>query len=125
MADLLEVRDPFWVQGEHGQPWPLNSSSPGYEASRVVKAGAGKLYGFTVYNSSGSTQFIQVHDAPGVPADGAVPCLVFSVATVSAVFVGFADVGRSFEQGCVLCNSSTGPTKTIGSADCFFDAQYI
>ena len=32
--------------------------------------------------------------------------------------------GREFESGLVICNSSTDATKTIGSADTFFDVQY-
>jgi hypothetical protein len=110
---------------EHAQGWPLNVSSQAYEASRVVKSGAGRLFGFTVYNSAVAAQFIQLFDAQALPADGAVPVAVFKVATVANLAVFWGDWGRFFNRGIVICNSSTGPTKTIGSADCFFDAQYL
>lgn len=122
--DLLEIQHPYWTQGEGSGLWPLNKHTNAYAASLVVKSGPGKLYGFTVYNS-GAAQFVQVHDCASIPASGAVPCLVFAIATVSSVFVGFADVGRAFDTGCVIVNSSTGPTFTAGAADCFIDAQYV
>lgn len=114
------------VQGElNAQGWPLNSTSNGLENFRIVKAGAGTLYGFSGFNNKGASQFIQAFDAAGLPADGAVPVFVMTAATVSNFAVYWGDVGRFFHAGIVLCNSSTLATKTIGSADCFFDAQYI
>jgi len=59
-----------------------------------------------------------------VPANGAVPVAVFTVATVANLAVNWIP-GRTFRRGIVICNSSTGPTLTIGAADCFFDAQYV
>lgn len=104
---------------------PLNCHSNAYEASRLVKGGPGYLFGFTVYNSKGSGQFVQVHDSAVLPAEGAVPEVFFDIATVVAKAVQWLPLGRAFQRGIYLVNSSTGPTKTIGSADCFFDAQYI
>lgn len=109
----------------HAAGLPLNTHSNAYEASRLVKAGPGYLFGFTVYNSKGSGQFIQVHDSATLPAEGAVPEVFIDIATVIAKGVQWLPLGRSFQRGIYLVNSSTGPTKTIGSADCFFDAQYV
>lgn len=103
----------------------LNSTSVAYETNRVVKTSAGRLYGFLGYNSKATAQFILVFDAASLPADTAVPVEVITVAGVSNFSVEYGDHGRAFSTGIVLCNSSTGPTKTIGSADCWFDVQYF
>jgi hypothetical protein len=121
----MHDRWPWWWGGESSQGFPDNNHSNVYEASRVVKSGPGVLFGLSVYNSNGATQFIQLHDAATLPDDGAVPVFFFPVATVSAVFVQYSPPGRFFQRGIVVCNSSTGPTKTIGAADCFFDAQFV
>lgn len=112
------------ILGETDALLPLNKSSIAYAASLVVKTGTGILYGFTVFSSRASAQWIQVFDARDVPADGAVPAWIGTVATVSNLGVNWLP-GRTFQAGIVICNSSTGPTKTIGSADCWFDAQYV
>jgi len=113
------------VRELHVAGLPLNARSNAYEASRLVKAGPGVLFGISGYSSKASGQWIQVHDSAVLPADGAVPELILTVATVSNFSVLWALPGRVFERGIYLVNSSTGPTKTIGSADCWFDAQYI
>lgn len=124
MGDLLDVRNPPWTQGEQGAIWPFSIHSQAYANALVVKRGPGKLYGFQGYNS-GAAQFILVLDASGVPAEGVVPCFPIAVGATSNFSAFFGDTGRSFDTGIVLCNSSTAPTKTIGAADCFFDAQYL
>ena len=92
--------------------------------SLVVKAGAGTLYGLTGHSNRSSSQFIQIHDAAALPADTAVPIIVFQVPATSSFSLDF-NVGREFQTGIVISNSSTAATKTIGSADCWFDVQYI
>ncbi len=102
-----------------------NATSTAYEASRVVKASAGVLYGITGYNSKASIQFIQLFNSTTVPADTTVPVVTFTVPASSPFAIDWGERGRNFTTGIAVSNSSTGPTKTIGSADCFFDAQYI
>jgi len=103
---------------------PHNVHSNAYAASLVVKSGPGILYGFSVYNSNAGAQFIQVFDAASLPSNGAAPAVVFTVAATSNLGINWIP-GRAFQVGCVIVNSSTGPTLTVGSADCFFDAQYV
>lgn len=87
----------------------------------VVKASAGRLFKLAGYSTQ--AQFIQVHDAASLPSDSAVPELVFPIAA-NALFEFEIPVGHGCSTGIVICNSSTGPTKTIGSADTWITAYY-
>lgn len=103
----------------------VNATSAAYENSRVIKNAPGTLFNLTGYNSKASAQFIQVFDAAALPADTAVPVMVITVPASSNFSFPLPLAGRIFNAGIVVCNSSTGPTKTIGLADCWFDAQAI
>lgn len=100
------------------------SASTAYETNRVVKASAGRLFVVNGYNSLGSAQFIQVHNAASLPADTAVPVCVITVAASSNFSIDFGPLGIPLSTGIVLCNSTTGPTKTIGAANCYFTVSY-
>ena len=102
-----------------------NATSTAYETSRVVKNIPGTVYGLTGYNSKASAQFIHLYDATAVPADTAVPVVVITAAASSNFSIDFGIYGRRFTTGICIGNSSTGPTKTIGSADCWFDVQFL
>lgn len=103
----------------------LQAPQIGLAASKVAATNRGLLYGFFGYND-GPEQFIQIHDAASLPANGAAPLLP-SIKVPAKQWFSF-DAGEfpiPFETGCVICNSSTVATKTIGSADCQFNVQYM
>jgi hypothetical protein len=104
---------------------PYNSTSGALENSHFVSAGECRLFGFTVSSTLGAGQFIQVFDAVDLPANGAIPLLSIDIATVTAKGVYFGMVGRWFYRGIWLCNSTTQGSKTLGAANCLFDAQYV
>lgn len=92
-------------------------------ASLIVKGSAGTLFSLTGYNA-GPAQFIQVHNAETLPANTAVPLCVIAVPAQSNFSMEFK-LGLPCSTGIVVSNSSTAPTKTIGSADCNITATYI
>jgi len=98
-------------------------SSTAYEASHVLKSGPGQLSLLMGYNSKASAQFIQLHDATSLPADGVAPIVTFTVPASSNFSLAVPTSAMRFSTGIVVCNSSTGPTKTIGSADVYFTAE--
>ena len=112
-------------QGERHTPLPLNSRSVAYEASRLAFTGECVVFGFHVYNSKVAAQFIQLFDASSLPGNGAVPEAFWTVPASSQLDVSYGTLGRTHRQGVLLVNSSTGPTLTIGSADCWFDVQVL
>lgn len=115
----------FYGEDDNGFLYPFSIHTNVYAASLVVKSAPGLVFAITGYNSKGSGQFIQLHDCATLPADGAVPAVILTVATVANFSIIYAASPRAFTSGIVVCNSSTGPTKTIGSADCWFDVQYL
>ena len=105
-------------------PQVKNTTTTAYAASLVVSTTPKtRLCGLSGYNSKTSTQFIQIHDAASLPADAAVPKIIFEVGASSKFAIDWGANPRTFDTGIVVCNSSTGATKTIGSADCWIDAQ--
>lgn len=102
-----------------------HAKTTAYAASLVAKASAGTFFGLTGYNSSTSAQYIQVHDAASLPADTAVPELLIRVEAQSNFALDLGEYGIAMTSGVVVCNSSTGPTKTIGSANCWFNVAYL
>jgi len=96
-----------------------------YAASGVIKNSAGSFYGLFGYNSKTSDQYLQLHNATSVPADTAVPLAVIAIPAESTFSIDCQTVGIPFSTGIVWCNSSTAPTKTIGSADVFLTALYL
>jgi hypothetical protein len=104
---------------------PSNDTSTAYEASSVTKASAGTVYGLTGYNSKTTAQFFQLFNSTTVPGDTGVPVITVYVAAQSNFSIDFGVHGRRFSTGIAWSNSSTGPTKTIGSADMFVDVNYV
>jgi len=102
-----------------------NKSTDAYDASLIIADRQSTLYGLTGYNSKASAQFIQLHDSATLPADTAIPVMILTVPATSNFSIDFGIHGRYFNNGIAICNSSTGPTKTIGSADCWFDSQVV
>jgi hypothetical protein len=104
---------------------PSNNHSNVLAASLVACTGPAYLVAFTINNTNAAAQFIQLHDANVLPADGVAPAVVFTGPASSDKFVTYSLPGRFFQRGIVICNSSSAATKTIGAADCFFDVQFI
>lgn len=110
------------------QPDPLlapdNNPSVALEASRVIKAGPGVLYGLSGYNANAGTRYIQLFNSITVPADAAVPVFTVPVATGQPYSIDFGAYGMGFTTGIAVCSSSTGPTKTVSAADAWFTPRF-
>lgn len=109
------------TQAQTSLPIGVRVNSAAYEASRVLRTKAGVLLSIHGYNS-GAAQFVQLFDSITVPANGTAPILVQAIAATSNFTITIPVTGMPFTTGLAISNSSTGPTKTIGAADCYFTA---
>lgn len=82
-----------------------------------------KVYDIIVSNTKATEQYVHVFDSATLPADTAVPLVSLRVPADSVGSLSWP-AGRPMVAGVSVCNSSTKATKTIGSADCFFDVTY-
>lgn len=121
MVDLSEKV--YWADDIGNRDSPASTSLSGL-STNVIQTGQLRVYGFSVYSSKGTSQFILLFDASALPAEGAVPIEAFPISGKSNVGLYYGDSGRLFHRGIVLCNSSTDTTKTLASADCLFDIQF-
>lgn len=99
------------------------SSSSAYETSRVAKASAGTFIGVYGYNSSASDLFIQIHDSPSLPVDASVPIHTFKAFAGDNFFFEPKNP-ITMSTGITICNSTTGPTKTIDGNVTWFTVEY-
>jgi len=102
----------------------LTDESTAIEASRIVKDSPGTIYGFSGYSGLAAAQWIQLHDSATLPADTAVPKYSFKVGPSSNFSFDLDPEGDHFENGIVICNSTSHATKTIGAADTMFNILY-
>lgn len=103
----------------------LYYDSSAYENSAVIKAAPGTVYRISGYSSDANPVWIQLHDATSLPADTAVPILTPLYVGAGENFdFDLSTIGRFCEKGIVVCNSSTGPTKSLDGATAWFNIQY-
>ena len=109
------------------EPVYNNASSTALANFIVVKSGNGKLFGVGGVNTKASAQFILGFDLArnSAPANGTVPNFAMNAPASDNFWASWAPNWRQFREGWLFCNSSTAATLTLGSADCFFDVQYI
>lgn len=100
------------------------AESTALEASRVIKASAGTLFRFGFFNNNAAARFILLHNTTSLPADGQVPKIWWPVAAGQRLDFNFGRFGIRFTTGITACISTTGPTKTIGGSDAWFNAGY-
>lgn len=112
-----------WFPPPYRQPW--NANAPKLASSLVARTGVARLVGFTVTSTNVAAQFIQVFDLAAVPSNGALPLFTINVPIASSVSAYWGSMGRWFDRGITICNSTTQGTLTIGAADCLFDVQYF
>lgn len=105
-----------------GAATPVTIKTSALATNLVVKASAGKLRSIVGYTTL--AQFIQIHNATSLPADATAPHLSIPVEANKPFSIDFGHVGLPCTTGIVICNSTTGPTKTIGAADTFVTAVY-
>ncbi len=120
MSSILDVFADFLTTD-----LPFNGGSQALEAGRLIMTGQAFLLSVTVLNTNAAAQYVQLHDVTAAPSSGAIPQVVFTVPATSNLVVAYTMPGRRFHRGIYVTNSSTAATLTAGSADCFYDVQYI
>jgi len=94
------------------------------EASSVTKAGPGCLYGFIATNTNATVRYLQFYDLTAVPADTAVPKLVFALQPGVTMAIQIPPERRYFATGICWAVSTTIATKTVAAAETWCNVAY-
>lgn len=114
----------MWRDDPSDRNSPLSDSQTKL-ANQYIATGPVRVYGITVFSSNVGGQYVLMFDRSSLPADNAVPLMAFPISPNANVGLYYGPMGRVFQQGLVLCASSTATTKTLNAtADCFFDVEY-
>ena len=111
----------------HGAPLPgvpRNATTQALSASFVIWTGRARFEGMQGVNNNAAATFVHIYDQATVPSNGAVPRVVIRAAGSDNFSIYFGSLGRWFETGIVVVNSSTLATLTISTADLWVDAQF-
>lgn len=93
------------------------------EASHVLKASPGQLYGFSA-TSGASAGYVLFFDAVSAPANGTVtPKLCYSLGATGTTGASWLQYPIPFNTGIVVEFSTTGCYTATSSATAFFNAQ--
>lgn len=106
----------------------VNNPTRAYLAKLAVSGRPAKVIMLKGYNS-GPLQFLQLHDSVAEPVDeasganlGAKPMSFQAIAANDNFSLVIPVCGLpETVNGLYVCNSSTGPYKTVGAADCWFE----
>lgn len=101
------------------------SRSTALEASRIVKASAGKAFRISALNTNAAARWLHLFNSATLPADTTVPAMSIPMAAGAFVIVDLGQFGEYLSAGIVVCNSTTAAAKTIGAADTLFQVAYI
>lgn len=106
-----------------GVQYPVFSSVR--ENSHIIKQSSGVLIELAGTSLNTSGQWIMIFDATAVPQTGAVPVFSFGVKPYASADPSSANIshtvpitGWPFQNGIVVCNSTTPDSLTLGAADC-------
>jgi hypothetical protein len=114
------------------QPWPgappdgfpTNTTSPALVASLLLAPGRRRLFGLQGVNNNAAATFVLIFDTETLPANGTAPMVPIRAAGSDNFSAYFGSVGRWFDKGIFIVNSSTLATLTISTADLWVDAQF-
>ncbi len=98
-------------------------------ANSRVLAGTPRVVMVSGYSTNVAAQYIMLFDADAQPANATVPLRVLKVApdgsgTFPSFSFTFPMEGWCPSLGCVVCNSTTDASLTLGAADCIFNIDY-
>jgi hypothetical protein len=105
--------------------WTRVASAGALATSLVVKASAGRLRLVRVTSTLGAVQYLQLHNATSLPANGATPAHVVAIPANSSAELDLGELGDYFATGIVAAVSTTAATLTVGAADSVFSALFV
>lgn len=102
----------------------IQRSSSVYENGFQLATAPARLNHCFGYNNLATNQFLQVFDKATAPTNGSVPTICIEIEPGKNFSVYQALLPWTFQQGIYICNSTTGPTLTLGASNCLFYTQH-